>query len=163
LAGGTFNDFNIGAISIGGQVRNRLARLDPVTGLADPFNPNANNTVFSIAVQSDGKILVGGFFTAFAPNGGASVTRNRIARLETDDVFRVTAITRSGNDIVIEFFKAVAGSTYRLERKLALTDSDWQNVSGVNDFTAMTTGAAQITDPGAIILGTAFYRVRLLP
>ena len=77
LAGGAFT-------SIGGQTRNRIARLDPTTGLADSFNPNANDIVHSIAVQADGKILAGGDFTTLAPNGGAAVTRNRIARLETD-------------------------------------------------------------------------------
>ena len=41
-------------------------------------------TVYSIAVQADGKILAGGDFTTLAPNGGATVTRNHIARLETD-------------------------------------------------------------------------------
>ena len=70
--------------SIGGQTRNRIARLDPTTGLADSFDPNANVGVYSIAVQADGKILVGGNFTTLAPNGGAAVTRNHIARLETD-------------------------------------------------------------------------------
>ncbi len=35
-------------------------------------------------MQADGKILVGGAFTTLAPNGGAAVTRNHIARLETD-------------------------------------------------------------------------------
>ena len=39
LAGGSFS----GANSIGGQTRNRIARLDATTGLADSFNPNANN------------------------------------------------------------------------------------------------------------------------
>ena len=70
----------------GGQSgsRNYIARLDPATGLADPFDPNANNGVFAIAVQPDGKILAGGVFTALTPNGGATVTRSRIARLETD-------------------------------------------------------------------------------
>jgi hypothetical protein len=29
---------------------------------ATAFDPNANNEVYSIAVQADGKILVGGFF-----------------------------------------------------------------------------------------------------
>src|SRR6266403_557477 len=48
--------------SIGGQMRNNIARLDATTGLADSFNPNANSTVDSIAVQADGKILAGGFF-----------------------------------------------------------------------------------------------------
>ena len=77
LAGGSFT-------SIGGQTRNRIARLDPTTGLADSFDPNANDVVRSIAVQADGKILAGGLFTTLSPNGGAAVTRNRIARLETD-------------------------------------------------------------------------------
>ena len=53
LVGGTFT-------TIGGQTRNRIARLDPTAGLADSFNPNANAEVRSIAVQADGKILVGG-------------------------------------------------------------------------------------------------------
>ena len=57
LVGGDFS----GANSIGGQARNRIARLDPITGLADSFNPNANDTVETITVQADGKILVGGF------------------------------------------------------------------------------------------------------
>ena len=74
LAGGDFNEQ-----SIGGQTRNRIARLDATTGLADSFDPNANSFVNSIAVQADGKILAGGNFNSI---GGQ--TRNRIARLETD-------------------------------------------------------------------------------
>src|SRR5678810_475941 len=41
LVGGTF----FGPNSIGGQTRNRIARLEPVTGSADSFNPNANDDV----------------------------------------------------------------------------------------------------------------------
>src|SRR5207302_968804 len=48
------------------------------------FDPNANNVVYCVAVQPDGKILVGGDFTTLSPNGGASVTRNRIARVNAD-------------------------------------------------------------------------------
>ena len=58
LAGGFFT-----TNSIGGQTRNRIARLDATTGLADSFDPNANGAVYSIAVQADGKILAGGKFT----------------------------------------------------------------------------------------------------
>src|SRR5947209_9932965 len=50
----------------------------------DGFDPNASGAVQTIVVQPDGKILVCGSFTALAPNGGASVTRNRIARLNAD-------------------------------------------------------------------------------
>ena len=56
LVGGAF----IRLRHIGGQPRNLIARLDPTTGLADSFDPNANNEIRSIAVQADGKILAGG-------------------------------------------------------------------------------------------------------
>src|SRR5438445_7692826 len=76
LAGGDFN----GANSIGGQTRNFIARLDATTGMADSFDPNANNEVDTIAVQADGKILAGGFFNGVNSLGGQ--TRNYIARLD---------------------------------------------------------------------------------
>ena len=47
--------------------------------LPDSFNPGANNNVFSLAVQADGKILVGGSFTTL---GGQS--RTNIGRLNAD-------------------------------------------------------------------------------
>src|SRR5256714_13126067 len=77
LVGGGFN----GASSIGGQPRNYIARLDATTGLADSFNPNAENTVRTIAVQTDGKILVGGVFVSI---GGQA--RFFIARLDATTV-----------------------------------------------------------------------------
>jgi Domain of unknown function (DUF5122) beta-propeller len=50
----------------------------------DGFDPNANGWVRVVVVQPDGKILLGGDFTTLSPNGGAAVTRNRIARLNPD-------------------------------------------------------------------------------
>jgi hypothetical protein len=44
----------------------------------DGFNPGANSSVWTLAVQADGKILVGGFFMQL---GGQ--TRNYIARLSS--------------------------------------------------------------------------------
>jgi hypothetical protein len=66
LAGGAFT-------SMGGQTRNSIARLDPTTGLADSFNPNAirvpfSPTIHAIAVQPDGKIVVGGEFDIIGQN-----------------------------------------------------------------------------------------------
>src|SRR6202030_2614892 len=75
LAGGDF----FGANSIGGQTRNHIARLDATTGLADSFDPNANNGVFAIALQPDGKILAGGVFSSI---GGQP--RSLFARLTND-------------------------------------------------------------------------------
>jgi uncharacterized delta-60 repeat protein len=46
----------------------------------DRFDPGANSTVRTLALQSDGKILVGGDFTTLR----GSETRNRIARIYAD-------------------------------------------------------------------------------
>ena len=56
-----------------------LPRIGYSVSALDGFNPDANGFVYSIVVQSDGKILIGGDFTTI---GG--VTRNRIARLNPD-------------------------------------------------------------------------------
>jgi uncharacterized delta-60 repeat protein len=70
IAGGAFG-------IIGGQVRSDIARLDPVTGAADSFDPEAQGDVRKIALQADGKILAGGLF-----NDIGGQTRNYIARLD---------------------------------------------------------------------------------
>ena len=75
-----------------------------------------------------------------------------------DSTLPPAGIMRNGPDIVVTFL-AEQGATYRLERKLQITDSLWQSIPGVNDLTAASTGTAQITDPGAVSLGAAFYRV----
>lgn len=60
---------------------NRIARLNLDGTLDETFNQGtgANNTIRTILVQPDDKILIGGDFTTY--NG---VTRNRIARLNAD-------------------------------------------------------------------------------
>src|SRR6187401_3317652 len=50
----------------------------------DGFDPNANGEVKVVVVQPDGKILIGGSFTTLSPNGGPTVSRNGIARLNPD-------------------------------------------------------------------------------
>jgi hypothetical protein len=57
----------------------RIARLNPDGTLDATFKPEVNGTVFSIAEQADGKIVVGGAFTQLGWQ-----TRNRIARLNAD-------------------------------------------------------------------------------
>ncbi|MDD5772837.1 MAG: Ig-like domain-containing protein, partial [bacterium] len=56
-----------------------IARLNSDGSADTTFDANANNYVYSLAVQSDGKILAGGGFTTI---GGKA--RNRIARLNSD-------------------------------------------------------------------------------
>jgi uncharacterized delta-60 repeat protein len=74
LIGGNFSNYY-------GISRNRIARLNSDGSLDASFNPGtgANAGVFSIGLQSDGKILIGGAFTSYNGTG-----RNRIARLNSD-------------------------------------------------------------------------------
>src|SRR5437867_4474729 len=66
----------------------------------DGFDPNANGLIRVAVVQADGKILIGGDFTSLSPNGGAPVTRNRIARLNPDGTLD-TAFNPNANGVVI--------------------------------------------------------------
>ena len=83
LIGGSFTTLQPSAG--GGLVsRNNLARINS-DGAVDPsFNPNPNGAVTTLAVQSDGSVLLGGSFTSLQPSGsGAPVSRNRLARVDT--------------------------------------------------------------------------------
>src|SRR5206468_6156034 len=70
LVGGDF-------VTLNGQVRTNLARLNPDGSLDATFNPAAGTdfAVNSALVQSDGKILIAGYFNLV--NG---VTNNYLAR-----------------------------------------------------------------------------------
>ncbi len=74
-----------GFTSVLGTPRNNIARINVDGTLDTDFDPNANASIFCVAVQPDGKILLGGNFTTLQPNGAASPTaRQRIARLNAD-------------------------------------------------------------------------------
>lgn len=80
LVGGAFVAYN-------GISRNGINRLNPDGTLDATFvqGPAANDAVYSIALQSDGKILVGGLFTTFD-----SETRNHLARLNPDGTLDIS-------------------------------------------------------------------------
>ena len=86
IVGGTFNRIN-------NQSRGNIARLNADGTLDTTFNTvsGANSQVYTIALQNDGKILIGGSFTTF--NG---ITRNRIARLNADGTLDTTFAPSSG-------------------------------------------------------------------
>ena len=82
LVGGNFT--TLGGGGTGTTARHRIGRLLPDGSLDATFNPGANNTVWTLAIQPDGKILVGGFFTMLGGGGTGTTTRNRIGRLNAD-------------------------------------------------------------------------------
>lgn len=86
LTGGIFLNYN-------GTARNRIVRLNADGSLDTSFDPGTgfNGEVISIALQSDGKILVVGNFTNY--NG---ITSNRIARLNLNGTLDASFNTGSG-------------------------------------------------------------------
>lgn len=96
ILGGDFTTFD-------NQSRNRIVRLYSYGALDTGFNPvaGANNPVYALAIQWDGRILIGGDFTNY--NG---IGRNRVARLFQDcgysSISTVTAWTNNicANDTI---------------------------------------------------------------
>src|SRR6185436_16359056 len=74
VVGGFFTAFN-------GFPRNHIARLNSNGSLDTSFNPGvgSNGNVFSVGLQPDGKIIIGGSFSSY--NG---VARANLARLHPD-------------------------------------------------------------------------------
>ncbi len=137
----------------------------------DSFNPNANGAVQVIVVQPDNKILIGGDFTTLAPNGGGTVVRTRIARLNPDgtvdlgfnpnassSVYAI-ALQPDGNILVGGAFTSIGGQARRNIARLnadGTLDSDFNpNPSGTNS--AVFSLAVQ-TD-GKILVGGRFTSI----
>jgi uncharacterized delta-60 repeat protein len=85
-----------------GTPRSRIARLNADGSLDTTFNTGAgaNASIIALALQPDGKIVIGGFFTAYN-----NVPRNRIARLNVDGSLDETFNPARGfttNDIVLQ-------------------------------------------------------------
>src|SRR5207247_707479 len=59
--------------------RNDIERVNADGSLDTGFDPNANSDVYSVVVQPDGAVLLGGYFTTLHAS-----TRNYIARVNAD-------------------------------------------------------------------------------
>jgi len=112
-------------------------------------------SVRSVALQGDGNVLIGGYFTTV--NG---VPAANIARLWGSDFPPpINNITQEGGGANLIWY-AVSNRTYRVQYKADLSSTDWTDLAG--DIPA-TGGTASKTDT---TLGNAtqrFYRVLLLP
>jgi uncharacterized delta-60 repeat protein len=167
LAGGFFSGPN----SIGGQTRNRIARLDATTGQADSFDPNANNTVFTIAVQSDGKILAAGDFSGTSSLGGQ--TRNHLARLEIDgrldrtlnlgtvgNVVVATAMQQDGKILIGGTFTTILGVT---RNNIARLNTDGTLDTAFNPNAGGGVIAIAVQMDGKILVGGFFPSIGGFP
>ena len=140
LIGGVFTNVN-------GAPMNHIARLNPDGSLDGTFNVGvgANNTVETMALDSQGGILLGGQFTR-----ASGVTRNGITRLNPDGTV----------DPTINFGAGANGYVH----SLAIQNNDEINVGGSfisfggyvqNNFTRLFGG--QIFGPGVLSFTAPIY------
>ena len=166
VIGGYFDTWN-------GTTVNRIVRLNSDGTRDTTFTTNtgtaANDNIKTLAIQSDGKILLGGDFTTF--NG---TTVNRIARLSSAGVLETTfdtntgtgasggvhslAIQSDGKIVIVGNFTTFNGTTVnriaRLSSAGVLETAFNTNIgTGANN----TVYAVAVQNDGKIIIGGAFF------
>jgi uncharacterized delta-60 repeat protein len=153
-------------ISYNGTTRNRIARLNADGSLDASFNSEAgtNSTVWTTAIQSDGKIIIGGQFTSYFVTA-----RNRIARLNADGSIDAsfnpgtgtnwtvysTAIQSDGKIIIGGFFASYNGTAINHIARInadGSLDASFNPGTGVNGNVWTTA----IQSDGKIIIGGQF-------
>lgn len=127
LVAGDFT--TMGGGGSGTNSRSRLARLESDGTLETNFDPGANNIILTFAVQADGKIVVGGYFTMLGGGGSGTNARSRIGRLNADgsidssfnpganDGVKALAVQSDGKILMGGDFNAVGGGTGIIPRK----------------------------------------------
>jgi uncharacterized delta-60 repeat protein len=183
LVGGAFTKYKAGAANSS----NRIARLntdgslDTTLALGAAGTSNGfDNTVNTIAVQSDGKILVGGAFTKY--KAGAANSSRRIARLDsngdldttlalgaagTSNGFNATvntiAVQSDGKILVGGGFQSYKGGAANSSRNIARLVSNGDldttfalGAAGSNNGFNATVNTIAVQSDGKILAGGAF-------
>jgi uncharacterized delta-60 repeat protein len=153
LIGGGFTIVN-------GESRYSFARLNADGTLDTGFLsglPGTDGNVYSIAAQSDGKVVIGGSFNRV--NGVRAVG---IARLwgSADIPPRIQSITRSDINVTLAW-DALPNRIYRAQFKDAAAAATWTDLPG--DVSGASNGIANKTDATLGNPSQRFYRVLLLP
>ncbi len=159
IIGGQFNSYNTIA-------RTRIARLNADGSLDATFDPGtgASADVSAIALQPDGKIIIGGTFTTY--NG---TTRNRIARLNADGSLDVTFDPGSGANNLVGAItlqsdgKIIIGGTFTTYNgttinRIARLNADGSLDADFNPGTGANNGVTAIVlqSDGKMIIGGNF-------
>jgi uncharacterized delta-60 repeat protein len=129
------------------------------------YNPNANNAVRAIAIQSDGKAIVGGSFSTIV-----GTARNFIARINTDgtldtgynpnadNVVRAIAIQSDGKAIIGGDFTNVGGTGRNYFARIN-TDGTLDTGYNPNADAGGGLNAVAIQSDGKSILGGTFTTI----
>ena len=165
IVGGGFGNFNANS-------RNGIARLNASGSLDTDFNPGTgfNSIVYALAIQTDGKVVVGGSFASF--NGTSNV--NRVARLNANGSLDTGFTSNTGfgfNQAVYALSlypdgKIIAGGEFTTfagmnRARIAALNTNGSIDTGFNPstgFNELTGGLAQQADGKIVVIGgfTAF-------
>lgn len=157
-------------------VRSRIARLNADGTVDTSFDPNANNEVGSIALQPDGKILIGGGFSTLQPNSAAAATpRSNVARLNADGTVDsgfdpkannyVASLAVQGDGKILlggDFFRFQPNGADlpTVRSRLARLNSDGTVDAGFNPSVNGRVSCLSLQADGRILLGGLFTTVR---
>lgn len=162
LIGGVFSE-------ISGTLRNNLARLNADGSLDDSFNVGvgiSGGKVYAIAVQPDGKILVGGFFAAYNNTPATGLIRlNADGSVDTsfnsgqgfNNSVRAIAVQTDGKIWVGGFFTAYDGVDSKRLIRLNADGSIDTAFGGINNPNGTVNSIAIQTD-NKILIGGYFTR-----
>ncbi len=160
-------------VSVGGQARNYLARLNTDGSLDQTFTPVISSSVAAIALQPDGKIVIGGFFTSVSGQN-----RNRAARLNSDGSLDTSfvdpiltspapstwigalAVQTDGKILIGGYFTSVSGQSRAWGTRL---NSDGTLDSGFNLSVSGQVEQFRVLSDGKIVLCGFFGSVNGTP
>lgn len=159
--------------------RLRVARLLTDGSLDMDFDPRANATVHQLALQADGRVLLGGAFTALTPGGGNAVARSHLARLTPEGQVDVDfapapngpvfslAVQTDGRILVGGSFDtfAAAGATPQLSRRNLAMLTAQGGVTALDPAVLSSAGPARVHTlavqrSGQVLVGGHFDAVQ---
>jgi len=157
LIGGNFTQYN-------GIPRINLARLQSNGALDETFDPQsgAKSEIYTLAIQEDGHIIIGGNFTSYDGTG-----RNRLARIKGDNhtiTLQAPVSTQfcPGSQVTVAYTKT---GFYRLANQFAVQLSDasgsFTNATVIGTANTREAGNITATIPVNIPPGSG-YRIRIL-
>lgn len=156
IVGGLFTNY-------GGQTRNRIIRLNNDGNIDIDYNVGVgfDNTVNALALQADGRALVGGLFVSYREIG-----RNRIARLlNPSQNIVITSVNPNpicrGNEVTVNFNATLFIPTGNLVLELSNSNGNFSNPVVLSTIPAVTSGSFTATIPENTPIGTGF-RLRIV-
>jgi len=105
--------------------RNRLARLNPDGSLDSAFDPGSgpSDTVLTLAIQTDGKLVAGGLFATYD-----GTTVGMLARVNGDSIYPALAAELPDPEHILVSWPSWA-TNYALQTKAQLQLATWQTIT----------------------------------